>query len=327
MAFRLKLVPANTTFDFFRYWKITFGVSVAAALIGIVSLLSQGLAYGIDFQGGTSIRTETATPVDIGAWRNALIALDLGDVTITEVFDTNFRPDQHVAQVRIQADDDTGISAPETINRVETALLAIDSTVQFTAVESVGPKVSAELIWTAFISVMAASVGILIYIWLRFEWQFAVGAIIALVHDAFLTVALWSVFQLKFDLTIVAAVLTIIGYSVNDTVVIFDRVRENLIKYKAMPLKDLLNLTINETLSRTLMTSTTTLLSLIALFAFGGDVIRGFITAMIFGVVAGIYSTVYVASVVVLWLGVKRDWGKGAANGDPKAGTQFKPSA
>lgn len=321
MAFRLKLVPAVTNIDFFRYWKVTFGASVLAMVIGIVSLFTQGLALGIDFQGGTSIRTETANPVNIGEWRESLTALNLGDVTITEVFDPGFRPDQHVAQVRVQGDVTGEITPAQVVERVEAALLAIDPSLQFTSVESVGPKVSGELMFTAILSLSLASLGILIYIWLRFEWQFAVGAVVALVHDAFLTVAFWSVFQFKFDLTIVAAVLTIIGYSVNDTVVVFDRVRENLIKYKTMPLKDLLNLTINETLSRTIMTSTTTMLALIAMFSFGGDVIRGFIAAMMFGVMVGIYSTVYVASVIVLMTGINRNPTR------DKAGTQFNTSA
>jgi preprotein translocase subunit SecF len=321
MAFRLKLVPAVTNIDFFRYWKITFGASVLAMVIGIVSLFTQGLALGIDFQGGTSIRTETANPVNIGEWRESLTALNLGDVTITEVFDPGFRPDQHVAQVRVQGDVTGEVTPAQVVERVEAALLAIDPSLEFTSVESVGPKVSGELMFTAILSLSLASLGILIYIWLRFEWQFAVGAVVALVHDAFLTVAFWSVFQFKFDLTIVAAVLTIIGYSVNDTVVVFDRVRENLIKYKTMPLKELLNLTINETLSRTIMTSTTTMLALIAMFSFGGDVIRGFIAAMMFGVMVGIYSTVYVASVIVLMTGINRNPTR------DKAGTQFNTSA
>ena len=321
MAFRLKLVPAVTKIDFFRYWKVTFGASVLAMVIGIVSLFTQGLALGIDFQGGTSIRTETANPVNIGEWRESLTALNLGDVTITEVFDPGFRPDQHVAQVRVQGDVTGEVTPAQVVERVEAALLAIDPSLEFTSVESVGPKVSGELMFTAILSLSLASLGILIYIWLRFEWQFAVGAVVALVHDAFLTVAFWSVFQFKFDLTIVAAVLTIIGYSVNDTVVVFDRVRENLIKYKTMPLKDLLNLTINETLSRTIMTSTTTMLALIAMFSFGGDVIRGFIAAMMFGVMVGIYSTVYVASVIVLMTGINRNPTR------DKAGTQFNTSA
>lgn len=319
MAFRLKLVPSLTRIDFFRLWRVTFGVSVLLVLISAGSLLMQGLNFGIDFRGGTTIRTESTTPVDLGAMRDALGQMDLGDVTITEIFDPTFGPDQHVAQVRLSSAGEEASVTPEQVAAVEAALQAIDPEIRFTAVESVGAKVSGELVWKAFLSLVGASAGILLYVWLRFEWQFALGAIVALMHDAFLTIGLWSLFQLKFDLTTVAAVLTIIGFSVNDTVVIFDRVRENLMKYKQMPLKDLLNLTINETLSRTMMTSFTALLALLALFAFGGDVIRGFVFAMIWGVIVGVYSTVYVASVVVLWLGVSRDWSKQAPAKDAAA--------
>lgn len=323
MAFRLKLVPAVTNFDFFRFWRYTFGLSVLLAVISAGSLVFQGLNFGVDFRGGTTIRTESVNPVDLAAMRDALGGMDLGDVTITEIFDPAFGPDQHVAQVRLSSSGEDASVSPEEIAAVEAALAVVDPDIRFVAVESVGAKVSGELVRSAFLALVAASAGILFYIWLRFEWQFALGAIVALIHDAFLTIGLWSVFQLKFDLTTVAAVLTIIGYSVNDTVVIFDRVRENLMKYKTMPLQELLNLTINETLSRTLMTSFTAMLALIALFALGGDVIRGFVFAMIWGVIVGVYSTVYVASVVVLRTGVKRDWSKPA---DGPAGTQFAGS-
>jgi len=190
--------------------------------------------------------------------------------------------------------------------------------IAFVSVESVGPKVSGELVQTAALAVILAIVAVLIYIWLRFEWQFALGAVAALVHDVLLTIGVFSVVQIKFDLAIIAALLTIVGYSLNDTVVVFDRVRENLRKYKKKVLQDVLNLSINETLSRTLMTSVTTLLALIALFVLGGDVIRGFVFAMIWGVLVGTYSSVFVASVMLLRLGVKRDWSKPNA----EAGTQ-----
>lgn len=189
----------------------------------------------------------------------------------------------------------------------------------FPQVESVGPKVSGELVWTAIEAVVAAIAAVLFYIWLRFEWQFSLGAVAALIHDVVLTIGVFSILQIKFDLAIIAAILTIVGYSLNDTVVVFDRVRENLRKYKVKPLKDVLNLSINETLSRTLMTSLTTLLALVSLFVLGGDVIRGFVFAMIWGIVVGTYSSVFVASAILLWLGVKRDWEKP----DAAAGTQF----
>ena len=157
---------------------------------------------------------------------------------------------------------------------------------------------------------LAASAGILLYIWLRFEWQFAVGGVVAIVHDVLLTMGIFSLFQLKFDLSTIAALLTILGYSINDTVVVFDRLRENLMKFKSMPLIDVMNLTVNETLSRTIMTAVTTAIALTALLIFGGDEIRGFVFAMLMGVFVGCYSTIYVAKNIVLWLGVKRDWSK-----------------
>lgn len=306
MAWRLKLVPTTTNIDFFRWQFVTFGASVVAVVLSLVLAFTMGLNFGIDFKGGTTIRTESTTPVDVGAYRRALEALNLGDVTISEVFDPAFRPDQHVAQVRIQAQEGSESVPAEIIAQAEAALKAVDPAIVFAAVESVGPKVSQELVWQALLAVAAGSLGILVYVWLRFEWQFAVGTVAALIHDVIVTVGVFALFQLKFDLTIVAALLTILGYSVNDTVVIFDRLRENLAKYKQMPLREMMNLTANETLSRTLMTATTTLLALLALLIFGGDVIRGFVFAMFFGVIIGTYSTLYVAKNIVLFLGLDR---------------------
>ncbi|MGB5837590.1 MAG: protein translocase subunit SecF [Albidovulum sp.] len=323
MAFRLKLVPEKTSFDFFRWALITFWGSVALVVVAIVVTFIMGLNFGIDFKGGTTIRTESTQSVDVGAYRDVLQPLNLGDVSITEVFDPTFRDDQHVAQIKIQAQDGEEAITSEGITAIETALQSIDPAISFPLVESVGPKVSGELIKTAVLSVLAGVLGIVVYIWLRFEWQFALGAVVALVHDIALTIGIFALFQLKFDLTIIAALLTILGYSINDTVVVFDRLRENLIKYKTMPLRDVMNLSVNETLSRTVMTSGTTLIALIALLALGGDVIRGFVFAMTWGVIVGTYSSVYVAKNVVLYLGVKRDWSK---KDDGPAGTQFATS-
>lgn len=307
MAFRLQLVPADTKIDFFRYWKLTFGFSVMLMLVSVISVVVQGFSFGIDFNGGTSIRAESTQELHLSELRDTLEGMNFSDVAITEVFDPNFRADQHVVQIRLAAAGDDAALTSAQLVEIETALQGVDPDIRFTQAESVSGKVSGELIWTAALSLLGASAGILLYIWMRFEWQFALGAIAALIHDAVFIIGVWSVFQFKFDLTTVAAVLTIIGYSVNDTVVVFDRVRENLMKYKQMPLIELLNITLNETLSRTILTSMTTMLALIALFAFGGDVIRGFIFAMILGVLSGIYSTIYVASVVVLRLGISRD--------------------
>jgi preprotein translocase subunit SecF len=316
---RLRLVPRETNIDFFRFARATLGASVVAMVLSLGIWLAMGLNFGIDFLGGTTIRTESAEPVQVGAYRDALAALELGDVTITEVFDPTFGPDENVAMVRIQVQEGQESVTPETVTAVQEALRGIDPAMTFPSVESVGPKVSGELIRTAIIAVLTALGAILVYIWLRFEWQFSVGAVAALIHDIVLTIGLFSLLQLRFDLATIAALLTIVGYSINDTVVIFDRLRENLIKYKSRELREVMNLSANETLSRTLMTSGTTLLALLALLILGGDVIRGFVFAIFWGVIVGTYSSIYVAKNVVLMIGVKRDWSKP----DNKAGTQF----
>ncbi|MEE2860720.1 MAG: protein translocase subunit SecF [Paracoccus sp. (in: a-proteobacteria)] len=324
MAFRLKLVPDETRIDFFRWQFLTFGISTLLAVASIVVLFLNGLNFGIDFRGGTTIRTESVQPVDVGAYRSALQPLNLGDVAITEVFDPTFGPEQNVAQVRISAQDGAEAVTPDTIAAVESALQGVDPSITFPSVESVGPKVSGELVQTAIYAVLASLVAISIYIWLRFEWQFAMGAIVSLVHDVLITMGVFALFQIRFDLTTIAALLTIVGYSINDTVVVFDRLRENLIKYKTRPLRDLMNLSVNETLSRTVMTSGTTLVALIALLVLGGDVIRGFVFAITFGILIGTYSSIYVAKNVVLWLGVRRDWGKPDPK-DPKTRRNVSP--
>ena len=314
---RLRLVPQETNWDFMRWRNWTFGASLVAMVASLLIWLIVGLNFGIDFLGGTTIRVQSEQAVDVGEYRQAIQPLGLGDVSISEVFDPT-RPDLNAAQIRIQAQEGAEAVTSETIAAVQSALTEADPTIDFTAVESVGPKVSGELITTALLAVGAALVAILFYIWLRFEWQFSVGAIAALVHDVVLTIGVFSLLQIRFDLATIAAILTIIGYSINDTVVIFDRLRENLIRYKKTPLIDVMNRSVNETLSRTLMTSGTTLIALLALLILGGDVIRGFVFAIFWGVIVGTYSSVYVAKNVVLWLGVDRD---------PKtpsdAGTQF----
>ncbi|MEM7243151.1 MAG: protein translocase subunit SecF [Pseudomonadota bacterium] len=316
---RLKLVPSETNIDFFRFTKVTFGFSAIAILTSIILFFLVGLNFGIDFRGGTTIRTDSQVEVNIGDYRAALEQLDLGDISVTQVFDPT-KPDQNVAQIRIEAQEGDEAITNETITAVKAALNVLDPDMTFPQVDSVGPKVSGELIQTAIIAVLLAIAAVLLYIWLRFEWQFSVGAVAALVHDIVLTIGIFSLLQIKFDLAIIAALLTIVGYSLNDTVVVFDRVRENLRKYKKRELREVLNLSINETLSRTVMTSVTTLIALISLYVLGGDVIRGFVFAMIWGVIVGTYSSVFVASVILLRLGVKRDWDK---IDDGKAGTQF----
>ena len=307
---RLRLVKEAPKFDFFKRWKIWIGFSALLILLSITSTVTIGLNFGIDFKGGTTIRADSSQQIDVSKYRSALAPLGLGDISIAEVFDPTFDADQNVVLIRIQSQEGQESVAADTVMKVELALKALAPDITFPSVESVGPKVSGELITTAAWAVIVAIVVVLIYIWLRFEWQFAVGAVGALVHDIILTIGVFSVLQIKFDLAIIAALLTIVGYSLNDTVVVFDRVRENLRRFKKKDLAEVLNLSINATLSRTMMTSVTTLLALISLFILGGDVIRGFVFAMIWGVVVGTYSSVFVASTTLLNLDVKRDWSK-----------------
>jgi len=315
---RLKLVPKNTSWDFFSRSTLWIGISIVLVVLSLLSFFIQSLNFGIDFRGGTSIRTESSKPIDVADYRRALSSLDLGDITISEVFDPNFADDQNVAMIRIQAQPGQEAATSTLVENSLQKLREVSEDLKFVSVESVGPKVSGELIKTAVIAIILAISAVLFYIWIRFEWQFAVGAISALIHDVILTIGIFSALQIKFDLAIIAAILTIVGYSLNDTVVVFDRVRENLRKFKKRSLGEVMNLSINETMSRTVMTSVTTLLALISLFILGGDVIRGFVFAMIWGVVVGTYSSIFIASAILLWTGVKRDWSKPNA----EAGTQ-----
>ena len=319
MAWRLRLVPEKTDFNFFRWQGLTFGGSVLLSVVAVIAWFAIGLNFGIDFNGGTTLRTESTTAVDIGAYRSALGGEALGDVVISEVFDPSFRADQHVAMVRISAQEGVESISPETVESVTQALQAYDPALRVISVESVGPKVSGEMIQAAILAMVGATFCILGYIWLRFEWQYAVGAVAALLHDVLITIGLFAVLQIKFDLAVIAALLTILGYSINDTVVVFDRLRENLIKFKSMPLRDVMNLTANETLSRTLMTSGTTLVALIVMLIFGGDVIRGFVFAITVGVVLGTYSSIYVAKNIVLMIGLDRSGTSKSDKVDPYA--------
>ncbi|MEM9011769.1 MAG: protein translocase subunit SecF [Pseudomonadota bacterium] len=317
---RLRLVARDTKIDFFRLERLTFGLSALAMAASVVLFLVVGLNYGIDFRGGTSIMAETESQVPVGEYRAVLGDLGLGDVSVTEISDATGAATNAVF-VRIEQQEGDPSIQQEAIVTVKDALTDAFPSVTFLATESVGAKVSGELVVAGITAVLLAVGAVLFYIWLRFEWQFSLGAVAALVHDVVLTIGVFSLVGLEFSLAIIAAILTIVGYSLNDTVVVFDRVRENLRKYKKMELLDLLNLSINETLSRTVMTSVTTLIALTSLYILGGEVIRGFTFAMIWGVLVGTYSSIFVASAVLLRLGVKRDW-SGEGKGGP-AGTQY----
>ena len=297
----LKLVPVNTSIGFIRHRTVAMALSALLVVGAIVVFLANGLNFGIDFRGGTLIEASSESAVDLGELRGRLGVLDLGEVQIQE-----FGKETDVL-IRI-AEKEGATDASNNLSAVERVRAELSSDFDVRRVEIVGPQVSAELIQTGVMAVLAAIASMLIYIWFRFEWQFSVGAVLALVHDVALTIGLFALLQLDFNLSILAAILTIVGYSMNDTVVVYDRVRENLRKYKKMDLAELLNIAINETLSRTVMTSVTTMLALLALYILGGEVIRGFTFAMIWGVIVGTYSSIFIASPLLMMLGVKRDW-------------------
>ncbi len=306
---RLRLLPAETRFDFMGMRRLAVGASVAAALLSLVALLALGLNLGIDFRGGTVVMAETAGTPDVGAIRSALGGLGLPDYSVTGIGDpaaalTGAARD--AVMIRVASDGEAGAQSA-LVARLQGALDAASPGIRFLSVDSVGGKVSGELVWAGVLALFAAVAAMLVYIWLRFEWQFAAAAVLALVHDVVLTLGLFAVVRLEFNLSIVAALLTIIGYSINDTVVVFDRVREELRRYKTMPLAEVLNLAVNATLSRTLMTSGTTLAALLALYILGGEVIRGFTFGMIWGIAVGTYSSIFVAAALILWLGVDRE--------------------
>ncbi|WP_420561749.1 protein translocase subunit SecF [Tepidicaulis sp.] len=305
---RLKLVPENTSIPFVAYRKAAFAFSILIVLASIALVFTKGLNFGIDFKGGTMIEIETPEAADISAIRTQLNGLGLGDVQVQ-----TFGAPNDVL-IRIQSQGGEPGSDQQVVELVKQEL---GDSVQYRRVEVVGPKVSGELVNSGVTAVVLAVALMLIYVWFRFEWQFSIGAVLALVHDVITTIGIFSLLQIEFSLPIIAAILTIVGYSMNDTVVVYDRVRENLRKYKRMDLGELIDKAINETLTRTTMTALTTLLALFALYIFGGEVIRGFTFAMIWGVIIGTYSSIFVAAPVLLILGVKRDWSATASSPEP----------
>ena len=298
----IKLIKIDTHINFLSKAKILIIFSIILIVMSIALLFVKGLNYGIDFKGGTLIEVQkTSGLADVASVRLSLKSLDLGNIQLQE-----FGKETDLL-IRVEQMDDSEGEQQKIIKAISNA---ISSEYTIRRVEVVGPKVSAELIRKGVIAVFSAIFSVLIYIWFRFEWQFSIGAISALVHDIIITIGVFSLLQLEFNLSIIAALLTIVGYSLNDTVVIYDRIREELRKYKKMPLFELVNQALNLTLSRTLMTSITTLLALMSLYLFGGEVIKGFTFAMIWGVLIGTYSSIFIASPILIKLNVKRDWSK-----------------
>lgn len=292
---RFRLIPDNTDIPFLRFRQGLFVFSAILIVLSIVLLFVKGLNFGIDFEGGILIEVGTEKPADIGAMRVTLGDLGLGEVSLQE-----FGSATDVL-IRIERQPGDAEAQQVAITLVRAALEKnFGSEITYRRTEFVGPKVGAELIQAGIIAMVLSIALMLVYIWFRFELPFAIGAIIALMHDVILTLGMFALFGLEFNLAIVAAILLIVGYSMNDTVVVYDRVRENLRKYKKMPLIELLNVSVNDTLSRTVITSLTTLLALAALLIFGGEVIRDFTIAMIWGVVVGTYSSVFIAAAALV---------------------------
>jgi preprotein translocase subunit SecF len=303
-----RLIPDQTSIPFLRYRNWAYAISGVLMALSVVLLPTKGLNFGIDFQGGTLIEVRMpGEAADLAGMRTILGGLGLGEVALQEF---GVPTDVLIRLERQEGDEDTQLAA---VDLMKSALAeSYGEDLSYRRVEFVGPKVSGELLWAGTQAVLYALIAVLVYIWFRFEWQFGIGAVVALVHDVLLTLGVFSLLGLEFNLATVAAILTIVGYSLNDTVVVYDRVRENMRRYKALAMPALLNQSLNETLARTLMTSLTTLIALIALFVFGGPVIRDFTFAMIWGVVVGTYSSIFIATPLLLQLHVRRPSGEEA---------------
>ncbi len=293
----VRIVPDDTKFDFIRFRRVSFPISAALSILAITLFFTHGLNFGIDFKGGTLVEIQDKSgSADIAKLRATLSALNLGDIQLQQFGG----PANVLIRVAEQPGGDQAQQAA-----VQKVRGALGDSVEYRRVEVVGPRVSGELLAYGTIGLMVAIVGILIYLWFRFEWQFALGAMIANVHDIVLTIGFMSVTQIDFDLTSIAALLTILGYSLNDTVVIYDRIREMLRRYKKMSMPELLNISINSTLSRSIVTHVTVTLALLALLLFGGHAIHSFTATMMFGVVlVGTYTSIFIASPILIYLGV-----------------------
>ncbi|MEO5324139.1 protein translocase subunit SecDF [Mesorhizobium sp. CC13] len=314
----VRLVPDNTAFPFMSWRRYAFTLSALASLAAMVLFFSVEMNYGIDFRGGTSIEVQAKQgTADSGDVRARLSELNLGDVQVQQ-----FGSDQNLL-IRVEGQN-AGDNAEQSV--VEKVRSELANEYDFRRVESVGPTVSSELAWYGTLGVLASMAAMLIYIWFRFEWQFGLGAILATVHDVTMMVGLYVITGIEFNLTSIAAILTIVGYSINDTVVVYDRVRENLRKYKKMPIEQLLDLSMNQTLSRTVLTGVTTLLALVSLYLFGGEVIQSFTLAMIFGILVGTYSSIFVAGPLLILFRLRPETFEADEKDKPAVPTNAQPT-
>jgi preprotein translocase subunit SecF len=304
----IHLFPNKTHFDFMgRRW-IGFGISIALTLLSLSLLYSKGLNLGIDFTGGILMEIHTEKPLDLGVVRETLNHQGLGEISLQNMGNAND------VMIRIQVSKDDEQS--KVTSKVKTALAAAtDQPIDYRRIDFVGPTVGEELIQNGILAVLCSFAAIMCYVWFRFEWQYGIGAILALLHDSIMILGFFALTRFEFGLTAIAAILTVVGYSINDSVVIYDRIRENMRRFKKMPVFELLNTSINDTLSRTILTASTTLLASLALAIFGGEVIRGFSCAMVFGVIIGTYSSIYISAPALIYLNIR-----------PQPGTESKPA-
>ena len=297
----LKLVPDNTNIDFMKWRNIALILSILATVASLTLVGVRGLNLGIDFVGGQVVRTNFAKPVDIEELRGKVNGLGLGDASIQQLTDAK------TYQVRLPKPEGSEAAASAAVTKLRTMIQQQYPGARVDAGESVSGKVSGELAWDGALAIALSMLGIAIYIWIRFEWQFGVGALVTLFHDVAMIFGFFAVTQLQVDLNIVAAFLAVVGYSLNDTVVIYDRIRENLRKYRKMAIVPLINLSLNETLSRTIVTSLSIMLALAVLIILGPDVIFGLTLAILLGTFIGTYSSIYISSPMLVWLGVQPD--------------------
>ncbi|MFN3958703.1 MAG: protein translocase subunit SecF [Parvularculaceae bacterium] len=306
----LKLIPDETRIPFTKYRWHALAITLAAFLASLFAIfIAPGLNYGVDFRGGITLELTDRQPVDVGAVRSAVAAL--GVESRVQQFGAPEKVKIVTGIVAAAAGEDPDAAQQVVVARIEQAMRqTLGDDVVFDRREVVSPTVSGELVQRGVWAVVLSSVGMMLYIWFRYQLQWGAGAVLGVLHDTVITIGLIALFRFSFDLNVIAAILTVIGYSVNDTVVVYDRIRENLRKYKKMPLAELIDLSLNETLTRTVVTGGTTILALAALVAFGGEVLRGFCFTIMFGILIGTYSSLFVAAPFLLLTGVKRDWAK-----------------
>ena len=317
----LKLIPDNTNIPFLKWRNIAIGLSVLMIVGSIALVAIRGLNFGVDFAGGLMMEVRFEKPAQLDDLRATVNSAGAGAGNLQTFGDPN------TVSIRLPLPPGDDAAVQKVVTQVQAKIKAENPDAQFRRVETVSGKVSGELVRDGALAMLLAMIGISIYIWFRFEWQFGVGALFALVHDVALTLGFFALTQLEFDLNIVAAILTIIGYSLNDTIVVYDRVRENLRKYRKMGIEETLNLSINETLSRTIVTSISMMIALGTLVVLGGSVLFGFSVAMLLGIVIGTYSSIFIGAPILMWLGVSPQSFVPSDANDPEAKLKAKLAA